>query len=500
MLRSERTNLRYKLVKAGLEVRAGDPDKDWHNKRPRLSQRRFTQLYGAIDPYYKDDSSSMIACSSERNVPIMKEKVHGLHSDTNMWQKQQHQRTNFIRKEQTLYNQINKHRVESHLVSVPKWIPSSLRSYHQQSSTLTHFLQPDEARTLRDRVRSGFAVTSFEKIPSAVLFRGHVVNLTAIVATQPADPFQLLVLQDRTTNMFRNQQDYVVLATPRHAQPNKIRWKSTIPSAILMSAYTLCFSLSCYALNPTVLHGDSGSILRTIAPLGAGIGAIFAASELARRAVSWRHLRQRATTTPMNDGRRRNFSSILRTRSDLLDVALTAPACAFILSLLLMVAGALGTARATTAIMEMPVVPVAMLRSSVVARSVLTCILPKLMTLPISQPVPISPLFLMGWAGCKIVALQFLLLSQQACAACWGFEMGSWVSLLLMGSSCLVFRGSMPGLVLLALYAQRNSDVPAGNEMTPVSNGRRGAWIASLVASILSLAPFPGGGGGRWLF
>ena len=45
------------------------------------------------------------------------------------------------------------------------------------------------------------------------------------------------------------------------------------------------------------------------------------------------------------------------------------------------------------------------------------------------------------------------------------------------------------------LFFQRRAEIPARDEVTEVNDARLGAWIASLVAAIAALLPFPGGPG-----
>jgi hypothetical protein len=55
-----------------------------------------------------------------------------------------------------------------------------------------------------------------------------------------------------------------------------------------------------------------------------------------------------------------------------------------------------------------PVVPVSMLKSSLLTGKILSFIAPKALMLPLSQPIPIHPLFMIGFSGLISSALNLL--------------------------------------------------------------------------------------------
>jgi membrane-associated protease RseP (regulator of RpoE activity) len=191
-------------------------------------------------------------------------------------------------------------------------------------------------------------------------------------------------------------------------------------------------------------------------------------------------------------------------RAALMDFALSGPVAAILLSLIFLIAGAYHTVHASAAALaRFPVVPVALLKSSFLTGSLLSFLAPKAMMLPLSQPIPIHPLFMIGFSGILSSALNLLpvfrLDGGRACSAALGPRFSGvasagtllfMLSLVLSGGSGLAFAWS-----ILVVFSQRRQEIPARDDVTEVDDVRLGAWIASLAASVLALAPFPGGPG-----
>jgi membrane-associated protease RseP (regulator of RpoE activity) len=174
-----------------------------------------------------------------------------------------------------------------------------------------------------------------------------------------------------------------------------------------------------------------------------------------------------------------------------------------VLSTILMIVGSFRTLGATQdALGRFPFVPVAMLKSSFLASSILTYLLPKTMMLPQSQPIPIHPLVLVGFSGVLASALNLLPIFRldggRACVAVVGPRLGAltstWtlLSLLSLAMSGSGLAWAWGGFVLLF---QRRTEIPARDEVTSVDDVRAGVWIFSTLLAIMTLAPFPGGPG-----
>ena len=126
---------------------------------------------------------------------------------------------------------------------------------------------------------------------------------------------------------------------------------------------------------------------------------------------------------------------------------------------------------------------------------------PKSMILPLSQPLPLHPLFVVGFAGLISSALNMLpvfrLDGGRACSAAMGSRFCAVCS-----SGTLVFMFSLAlssktGVAvawgLFILLFQRRFEIPVRDELTDVDDVRLSGWIGALATAILALTPFPGG-------
>ena len=86
----------------------------------------------------------------------------------------------------------------------------------------------------------------------------------------------------------------------------------------------------------------------------------------------------------------------------------------------------------------------------------------------------------------------------RACSAAMGSRicalMSAWtlLSMLSIGLSGSELAWTWGAFVL---FFQRRPEIPARDEVTAVSDARVGVWVASLVAAVSALLPFPGGPG-----
>jgi membrane-associated protease RseP (regulator of RpoE activity) len=154
--------------------------------------------------------------------------------------------------------------------------------------------------------------------------------------------------------------------------------------------------------------------------------------------------------------------------------------------------------------MAFPFVSTSILKSSLLSGSILAWLAPKIVMMPLSQPVPISPLFLVGFVGSVSAALNLLPMYRldggRACASAMGSRfaaVASAATLLFLLS--ISFNPDSLGIAfwwgMAVVFFQRKPDIPARDDVTELDEVRFGAWLASLAASILTLAPFPGGPG-----
>lgn len=191
-------------------------------------------------------------------------------------------------------------------------------------------------------------------------------------------------------------------------------------------------------------------------------------------------------------------------RASLLDFALSGPFAGILASLGCIFAGISMTTRAsTTALSTFPFITAAKLKSSFLVGSILSCLASKTIMLPAAQPVPIHPLFTVGYSGLVASALNLLPIFRldggRAFAAAMGARQTPIISvaaLLLLLSQSLT-GGSAIGFewAIMIILFQRREEVPARDEVTDVDNFRFGTWLFSLLLSFAILSPFPGNRG-----
>lgn len=191
-------------------------------------------------------------------------------------------------------------------------------------------------------------------------------------------------------------------------------------------------------------------------------------------------------------------------RAALFDLAFCGPVAALILSLLLMFGGAHATIHASApALSRFPVVPMGLFKSSLLTSALLSVTAPKLMMLPVAQPVPVHPLFLSGFAGLISSALNLLpvfrldggrlvstLFGSRFAGVASASTLMFMLSLVISGTSGLALTWG-----LLIVFLQRRTEIPVRDDVTPVDDYRCGAWVGVIVAALLALSPFPGGPG-----
>jgi membrane-associated protease RseP (regulator of RpoE activity) len=312
----------------------------------------------------------------------------------------------------------------------------------------------------------------------------------------------------------------IILALPISVVPKAHASEQSFASIIIKQFVivlslltTLSYSVSCYALNPAlfdaIVNKQDVQAFFACLPVFVGVIAVQIIHEVAHRLVARQRGIKIGLPLPLPSATLGLFGSItpLRSyppnRSALIDFALSGPIAGIVLSTTFMIVGSLKTACATsTALLKFPFVPVVFLKSSFLSGSILSYMLPKLMLLPQSQPIPIHPLFMIGFAGSLVSALNLLPIFRldggRACTAAVGHRLSDLTSawtllfLLSLGLSGSNVAWAWGGFVLLF---QRKTEIPARDEVTVVSDARIGVWIASLVASVIALAPFPGGHG-----
>ena len=460
---------------------------------------------------------------------------------------------------QQQHNTTSKRMMEQRPV-IPYWIPSALIPYmtlpltHDTSATTGSSTTTDAAatinttdtllsttdiQTIKDRVliQGPFYCTSSEShLPYAAIFRGNVRNSastsTGVLETIQGkledeglnERVQLFFLQDPTWRPTREDARHdhppVLLALPAKATPStnhqpkpnalKAFLKATSWPMSLLTTYL--FSTSCYALNTKFFQGivaSSDAYKLTIpVPIMTGILLLHGSNEMIRRLVARHKGIRLGRFFPVPSGHMGLFGgvsslrSIPPNRTSLFDMSMAGLVSSTVTALLIMVLGIQWTNRASLSrILDFPVVPVALLKSSMISGTLLTYIAPKTMSLPLSQPVAIHPMFLVGYMYLVSASLNalpvFRLDGGRACSAVMGSRfhaIASASTLLFMASVILPSSTGLGIAWLITLLAfHRQSDLPCRDGITTIGRGRFFVWISSLCIALLTLIPFPRG-------
>jgi len=274
------------------------------------------------------------------------------------------------------------------------------------------------------------------------------------------------------------------------------------------------YSVSMYALNPaffdSIVNRRDLTALYSCIPLALGTICIQTIHEVAHYLVAKRKKLKIGTPVPIPSLHPTSFPffgcitplrSFPSNRAALLDFALSGPMSAIAVSLGLVIGGALLTVRASPfEIARFPVMSVANMKSSFLLGSILSLLAPKTMMLPLAQPVPMHPCFVVGASGLISSALNLLPIFRldggRACFAAMGQRQGAVISVfsfLLMVSMVLSGASSifLTWTFLVALL-QRRQEIPPRDDVTEVDGKRLTVWLLSFLLSISILVPFPG--------
>ncbi|CAB9517898.1 Probable zinc metalloprotease EGY1, chloroplastic [Seminavis robusta] len=437
---------------------------------------------------------------------------------------------------------------------VPLWVPSSLLPYLVQSKAT---LVKEDVTTIKERVLIGsrFFCTSSDAIPSAAVFRGNirtpvglvdsdasdgtsssnvVSNHTAVVFQEVqqrleteglAGRVQLFMMEDSEWRPGKDARvskpNPVILAISKRVEPVESAMEKVTTSKIakriavaLSMLATFSFSVSSYALNPTffdaVVNQKSVPALLSCIPLCIGILSVQLFHEAAHYLVA--KLRKikigRPTLLPSPQvgtfGCITPILSFPTNRSALFDLAFSGPVSGMLISFLMMWGGMYATTHASeVAMSSFPVLPIGLLKSSLLTTIFVSVTAPKLVMLPMAQPIPLHPLFISGFCGLVSSALNLLpvfrldggrlissLFGPRFAGVSSAATLMFMLSLTISGTSGIALTWG-----LLIVFLQRRTEVPVRDDVTMVDDVRFGAWIAATTAAILTLAPFPGGPG-----
>lgn len=426
--------------------------------------------------------------------------------------------------------------------TIPMWFPRSLIPLCNQPNMR---LDPKDIKTIEKDVLPGtqFHCTAIDSVQFATLFRGNIRTRVGLIDSSIqsnkiattfdeivekleksglADRVQLFMLLDplwtpNTTN--EPVPKPIVIALSKSVDPcvdtklPSIRQWGLAPLSSALSIFlTFIYAISCFALNPIFFESIKKDMIPLVScvPLFAGVLGIQAIHEVAHRLFAARSETKVGLPVLLPSTQLGTFGSITplhsfpRNRTAMFDFSLSGPLSGMIASLASITGGVLATVYASAeALSRFPVTPAALFKSSYLTGSVISMLAPKVMLLPLSQPVPMHPLFFIGFAGLISNALNMLpigrldggrayysIFGSRSAAQASAATLSFLVLLAITGESSLyLFWGAV------AVLFQREAEIPVRNEIPEVDDIRIGIYLGVLVMALLSLAPFPGGFG-----
>lgn len=275
---------------------------------------------------------------------------------------------------------------------------------------------------------------------------------------------------------------------------------------------TFAYAIAGYALNPTffdaVVNNNDISKLSSCLPIILGVFGVSAVHELGHQIAANISRVKIGLPVPLPSLQIGSFGSITplrsfpKSRSAMFDVSMSGPVAGGVLSIALIIAGlSLSTSATSESLSTFAVVPAAIMKTSFLVGSIVSAMAPKVMSIPASQLIPIHPLFLVGFSGLVASALNLLPMGRldggRACTAIFGRRSSylvSFATLLFLAIGAITQTSAISIFFgLLVTLFQRNADIPMRDELTDVGDVRTGIYIFSIVLTVLSLAPFPGG-------
>lgn len=451
--------------------------------------------------------------------------------------------------------QISKENIMKRLIETPAWLPTSLAALAATSSvevSPTHW-KMIKTDLLAD---SEFTCMSWDSTDVAAVFRGRLsrraandeqsrersittmfINIQSRLENhlELKDRIQLFLVDDNEWLPTQVNGSYdamrlsgrgtkkvegpppVIIALAKNVVPEQETERSlatkslAVVSTMLTAFTTLAYALSSWALNPTffnsVVNENDATALQLCLPIFIGFWAVSALHEAGHFVGAKRHGTKLGLPVPLPSLQVGTFGSITPLRSfppsraAMFDIAIGGPSVSMLVSLILLISG-LNLTVTSQSLATLPMVPAAMMKSSLLIGFIVSIVSPLLLLVPLSQPVPIHPFFLVGLAGLVMSAVNMLPIGRldggRACMAVFGRRVASLVSFLSLLMLAIYSFTSLSGIAvfwgaLVILTKQRFSEIPCIDEVTSAGENRTYTFIALSALALLILLPYPGG-------
>ncbi|KAL7570267.1 hypothetical protein ACA910_020689 [Epithemia clementina (nom. ined.)] len=426
----------------------------------------------------------------------------------------------------------------------PSWMPTRILNLFDNSTCGN--LSSKDVNTIKQKVltESRFVCTSSESTPSAAIFRGNIRSLpdrsvgNSLTEQSAGDStssdlyrdltsgiekeglnqrVQLFLMNDPAEQIDTEHPTPVVLVLPAILTPEPRSsglFKRVFEQiSVIVTLWTLFgYAVSSYALNPKffsfIVDRHDVHILSGCTPVFWGVLGIHFLHEVVHYLIARARGIQLGWPLPLPSVALGTFGCITKLKSfpanrkDMFDFSMGGPVAAAVSSLVFMIIGIQKTVHAPSqALGDFPFLPVSTFKSSFLVGTLLTFLAPKVMSLPLSQPIPIHPLFVIGFSGMISSALNLLPLFRldggRACDAAMGSrysEFASATTMMFLVSN-IISKGTAPLFstwFMFIILLQRNHEVPSRDELTKICRLRFGSWVCALTLSILALLPFPG--------
>ena len=335
-------------------------------------------------------------------------------------------------------------KIMKRLIETPAWLPSSLAPF---AATSPAEVPISTWKMIKTDILTGgdFICTSWDAIDVAAVFRGRISRQVTDSESNDQDrkmgmifksivrkledhsalkeKVQLFLVEDNEDNKEETNPPPVIIAVSKEVMPEQesergLGIKALAAFSTITTILTsLGYALSSFALNPgffnAVVNENDVSLVPMCLPVFFGVLAMSALHELGHYVVARKYDIKLGWPVPLPSfqvgtfGCITPFRSFPSNRTETFDVAMSGPGITMIVSIIMIIVG-LKLTSVTSTFGTFPLIPCAGLHSSFLIGSIASVVVPKAMLAPLSQPIPVHPMFMIGLAGLIMSAVNML--------------------------------------------------------------------------------------------